>query len=280
MSAVSMDEIVKQIHDLPSLPVVVMELLASIGNDDFDLKQLAAKITLDQSLTAKTLRLANSSFYGMQSTVTSIRQAIAVLGFHSIRTLVTACSVSAAFTPAPGQRFDFTAFWRHSVATAVAAKALAPHLRQNPDTAFTAGLLHDLGTLVLVSRYPARYEEALAYRQSHDCGVAEAERAIFGVDHALVGGALAAHWKFPATIEYAVSGHHAPDSPETDGLQLTIHLANVLAHGLDLSGTEDDLAPALSHSAWRAFDLSDDAWLALFEEIEQAFRDVARILVR
>ena len=178
MSAVGMDEIVKQIHDLPSLPVVVMELLASMGNEDIDLNRLAAKITLDQSLTAKTLRLANSSFYGMQSTVTSIRQAIAVLGFHSIRTLVTACSVSAAFTPVPGQRFDFTAFWRHSVATAVAAKALAAHLRQNADTAFTAGLLHDLGTLVLATRYPARYEEALAYRQLHDCGVAEAEREV------------------------------------------------------------------------------------------------------
>jgi putative nucleotidyltransferase with HDIG domain len=279
MAAISIDDIVKRIQDLPSLPVVVMELLTTMEQEDIDIHLLAGKITLDQSLTAKTLRLANSSFYGMQSKVTSIQQAIAVLGFHSIRTLVTACSVAGSIAPLPGSRFDFQGFWRHSVATAVAAKALAPRLRQNAETAFTAALLHDLGTLVLATRFPLQYEEALAWRRAHDSSTAEAERAVFGLDHAVVGSALAAYWKFPQAIQGAVAGHHELLDQDVASLPLTIHVADILAHALDLSGQEDDLAPAMSARVWRTLALSDEAGLALLRETEHAFHDMSQILV-
>ena len=144
MTRLSFEHIIRQIQELPSLPVVVLELLSSMDQDDTDVHVLAQKIELDQGLAAKTLRIANSSFYGMQSKVTSIPQAVSVLGFHSIRTVVTACALTGSFAPVSGG-FDFQAFWRHSLATAVAARLLAPHLRVNPETAFTAGLLHDLG---------------------------------------------------------------------------------------------------------------------------------------
>jgi putative nucleotidyltransferase with HDIG domain len=279
MAAISIQDVVKRIHDLPSLPVVVIDLLSTMEQEDIDIHLLAGKITLDQSLTAKTLRLANSSFYGMQSKVTSIQQAIAVLGFHSIRTLVTACSVTGAIAPLAGNRFDFQAFWRHSVATAVAAKTLAPRLRQNAETAFTAGLLHDLGALVLATRFPAQYEQALAYRRQHDCDSAEAERAVFGLDHALVGSSLAAYWKFPAAIQSAVANHHDLAEQDVASLPLVIHVADLLAHALDLSGVEDDLAPALSHRVWRTLALSDEACLALFRDTERAFQEMNQILV-
>ena len=279
MPAIAIEDVIRRIHDLPSLPVVVIELLSSMEQEDIDVHLLADKITLDQSLTAKTLRLANSSFYGMQSKVTSIQQAIAVLGFHSIRTLVTACSVTGSFKPAPGNRFDFQGFWRHSVATAVAAKTLAPHLRQNAETAFTAGLLHDLGTLVLATSFPAPYDEALAYRRQHDCGMIKAERAVFGLDHALVGSSLAAYWKFPAAIQGAVANHHELIEQDLVSLALTIHVANILAHALDLSGQEDDMVPPLSQRVWRTLALSDDTWMAVFRDTEHAFQDMSQILV-
>jgi len=276
---VSAEDIIRHIRDLPSLPEVVVELLASIEQEDVDLHQLAAKITRDQSLTAKTLRLANSSFYGMQSKVTSIAQAITVLGLHSIRTLVTACSLTRSFAPGPGNRFDFQGFWRHSVGAAVAAKALAPHLGQAADAAFTAALLHDIGTLVLVTRYPAQYEEALAYRALHDCAVADAERAVFGLEHALVGSMLATHWKFPAAIVRAVANHHALTEQDLTALPLAVHAANLLAHALDLSGQEGDLAPPVAERVWRALALSDAAWLEVFRETEAGFEEMCQILV-
>lgn len=271
------DDVIKAVRDLPSLPAVVSELLASMDQDDIDTHVLAAKITLDQALTAKTLRLANSSFYGMPSKVTSIQQAISVLGFHAIRTLVTACSVTGSFKPVPGSQFDFQAFWRHAIASAVCARVLAPHARVNPDTAFTAGLLHDLGTLVLATRFPDDYRRVNDYRREHDCPSALAQLAIFEIDHAAVGSALAAHWRFPQPIQAAVADHHCPVEGQAM-LSTVVYAANVLAHALDLSGQEDDQVPPLSLAAWESLGLSDAAWASVFAETEQLFETMCQML--
>ena len=272
-------EVIRAVRDLPSLPAVVNELLATMEQEDVDTQALAAKITRDQALTAKTLRLANSSFYGLPSKVTSIQQAVAVLGFHSIRTLVTACSLTGSFSAAGSRDFDFPAFWRHAIATAAAARVLAPHARLNPETAFTAGLLHDLGTLVLVTRFPDAYRQVRAHQRQHDCPSAPAQQAVFGLDHAAVGSALAAHWKFPAAIQAAVAEHHRIDDP---GKPLTlsglIALANVLAHALDLAGVENEQVPPLAEPLWRAFALDDAGWERVFGATEQLFHDMSQTL--
>ena len=275
----SIDEVIKRIHDLPSLPAVVTELLSSMEQDDIDTHALAGKIALDQALSAKTLRLANSSFYGMPTQVTTIQQAISVLGFHSIRTLVTACAVTGCFAKAPGAEFDFDGFWRHAIGTAACARVLARHLRLNPETAFTAGLLHDLGTLVLVTRFPADYRAVETHRQQHDCSTSTAQQAVFGLDHAMIGSALAAYWKFPQAIQQAVAQHHQAPPPGPATLALAVYLGNVLAHALDLSGQDDDQAPPLDWPAWQKLDLDHAATLALFGEAEQLYQDLSKILV-
>lgn len=277
MTPLSFEHILRQIQELPSLPAVVLELLSSIDQDDTDVHVLAQKIELDQALAAKTLRIANSSFYGMQSKVTSIPQAVSVLGFHSIRTVVTACALTGSFAP-NGDGFDFQAFWRHSLGTAVAARMLAPHLHANPETAFTAGLLHDLGTLVLATRFPAEHAAIRAYRQQHDSQMADAELAVIGIDHAQVGSALAAYWKFPAAIQQAVADHHAIGRLD-GGLPLVIHVANAVAHALDLSGQDEVLVPPLSPAGWRSVALSDAAWFALLRQTERTFDEMSRIML-
>jgi putative nucleotidyltransferase with HDIG domain len=275
----SIDEVIKRIHDLPSLPAVVIELLSSMEQDDIDTHALAGKIALDQALSAKTLRLANSPFYGMPSQVNTIQQAISVLGFHSIRTLVTACAVTGGFAQAPGTDFDFGAFWRHAIGTAACARVLARHLRVNAEAAFTAGLLHDLGTMVLVTRFPAEYRAVEDYRKQHDCATSAAQQAVFGLDHAMIGSALAAYWKFPQTIQQAVAQHHQAPPGGAPTLARAVYLGNVLAHALDLSGREDDQVPELDWAAWRALELDHEATLALFAEAEKLFQDLSKILV-
>lgn len=277
--AMVMNDVIKRIHDLPSLSAVVVELLTSMEDEDIDGHVLGAKIALDQALTAKTLRLANSSFYGMPSKVTTIHQAISVLGFHSIRTLVTACAISGSFPPGSSSMFDFKAFWRHSIATAVCAKLLAARFKLNPDTAFTTGLLHDIGTLVLATRFPVEYGQMLAYRRQHDCYIIEAEQAIFGLDHAATGSALAAYWKFPEAIQQAVAQHHSDDCAAAASLQLVVHAANTVAHALDLSGLEDDLVPPMAEAVWDALALSADDWKQLFAATEANCGEMCQILV-
>jgi putative nucleotidyltransferase with HDIG domain len=275
------DDIIKSVLELPSLPAVVNDLLATMEEDDFDMHVLAAKITLDQALSAKTLRLANSSFYGLQAKVTTIGQAVSVLGFHSIRTLVTACSVTSSFSAHGSGAFDFNAFWRHSIASAVCARVIAPHLQINPDTAFTAGLLHDLGTLVLATRFSSDYQRVLAWQREQDCTISVAELAVFGTDHAAIGAALAAHWKFPAQIQAAVAGHHLAgpvDGVAPADLSTVVIVANALAHALDLAEVEGDQVPPLPMPIWRALALDHEAWERVFSNSEQLFHATCQAL--
>ncbi|MBV7536504.1 HDOD domain-containing protein [Duganella sp. sic0402] len=269
---VALDEVVRRIHDLPSLPAVVAELLTSMQEDDIDLNYLAGRIALDQALTAKTLRLANSSFYGMPSKVTSIQQAMSVLGLHSVRTLVTACGVIGAVPPA-GAALDLDRFWREAIATAVWARALARQLRQSPETAFTAGLLHNLGTLVLATRFPQEYAAVPAWRAEHeDASVADAELAVFGVDHTQAGSALAAYWKFPQAIQDAISHQHRANAT---GLALAVGLAHLLA--------EPDDASEASHEqreqAWRRLAFDDEQRQQLSASCPLMVHDMCQILV-
>jgi putative nucleotidyltransferase with HDIG domain len=279
MTTTTLDDVVKHIRDLPSLSAVVVELLSTIDKEDVDVHELGNKIALDQSLTAKTLRLANSSFYGMSSKVTTIHQAISVLGFHSIRTLVTACAVTGSFPAGANTNFDFKSFWRHSVATAVCCKILAPHLKLNPDAAFTAGLLHDIGSLVLATRLASQYAHMQTWRDEHDCTIVEAEQAVFGIDHADVGAALCAYWKFPVQMQDAVAQHHHADLGGARTLPLLVHAANTIAHGLDLSEQMDDLVPPMSQTVFDALALSDADWNNLFSKTESTYHEMSQILV-
>ena len=277
----SLEQAVARLKDLPALPLVVSELLASFDDPDVDLGQLAGKIAHDQALAAKTLRLANSSFYGLQSRVRTIGQAIQVLGFDSVRALVVGAGVIGGFEAGREKGFDFDGFWRHAIGTALCARALARHAPQpgaNPELAFVAGLLHDLGRLVLVTRFPEHYAEVLARRALRDCELLLAEREVLGIDHAQVGRALGQHWKIPEPICRAIANHHQPMRQDEGDLPAVVHVANVLANGLDLSDQEDDQVPTMAQGAWDSLGLDDAALRAVFAETEAQFEETCQVL--
>jgi putative nucleotidyltransferase with HDIG domain len=278
-NTLSYDDVVRNLDDLPSLPAVVMELLNSIDQDDVDISVLAKKVSYDQALTAKTLRLANSSLYGLQVKVTTIQQAITYLGFQTTRNLITAAAVTGCFTEGHCPGFDHKAFWRHSIATAACAKVLARQMRFNQDYAFTAGLLHDIGRLVLVSCFPNQYSETIAYRADHDCYLLEAERAVLGVDHVDAGLALAEHWNFSDTMRLAIGGHHDPEAPGAGFLAAIIHVADAIVHALDLAQVQDDLVPPVSTVAWTALGLDEEIYLQLFRETELQYDEISMVLL-
>lgn len=278
MNRITIEQLTGNIQDLPSLPAVVMELLGSIEQDDVDISVLAKKVSYDQALTAKTLRLANSSVYGLQVKVTTIQQAITYLGFQKTRNLITAAAVTGCF-PSGGSRFDDKAFWRHSIATAACARALGRRMRFNPDIAFTAGLLHDIGRLVLVTAYPHAYDEVLAWRRTHHAEWRDAERAVLGVDHVDAGMALAGHWNFSGTMCQAIAFHHAPDTPGAGFLATIVHVADAIVHALDLAGEEDDVVPRLCGVAWDAMGLNEEAYLHLFRETETELGQMSAMLM-
>jgi putative nucleotidyltransferase with HDIG domain len=277
--AINLDDIVRQLDDLPSLPVVVMELLTSIDQEDVDISVLAKKVSHDQALTAKTLRLANSSTYGLQVKVTTIQQAITFLGFQTTRNLITAAAVTGCFAQGACTGFDDKAFWRHSIATAVCARVLARRMRFNQDYAFTAGLLHDIGRLVLVTIDAPAYARVIARAAAEDIELLEAERAEMGVDHVAAGVVLAEHWKFSDTIRLALAHHHDPELAGAGFLATIIHVANAIVHALDMVGDANEAVPPVSPVAWKAMGLNEEAYLHVFRETEVQFDEIAAALM-
>lgn len=279
MNRLTSEQLAAGVQDLPSLPAVVMELLGSIEQDDVDISVLAKKVAYDQALTAKTLRLANSSSFARQVKVTTIQQAITFLGFQATRNLIMAAAITGCFPSGRCPGFNNKGFWQHSIATALCARALARRLRFNQDFAFTAGLLHDIGRLVLVTAHPEAYGAVLAWRAQHDCDLQEAERAVLGVDHVDAGVALAEHWHFSDTMRQAIAYHHAPETPGAGFLATIVHVANVIVHALDLTNDKDELVPRLSGVAWDAMGLNEEAYLHLFRETETQLGEMSAILM-
>ncbi|ATD63073.1 MAG: HDOD domain-containing protein [Janthinobacterium svalbardensis] len=275
----TLDDIVAHLDDLPSLPAVVMELLNSIDQEDVDISVLAKKVSYDQALTAKTLRLANSSQYGLQVKATTIQQAITYLGFQTTRSLITSAAITGCFPEGRCPGFDDKAFWRHSVATAGCAKVLARQIRFNQDYAFTAGLLHNIGRLVLVSSFPAHYAQVIVHQAAHDCSLLEAERAVLGVDHVQAGVALAEHWNFSDTMRLALANYLQPETPGAGFLAALIHVANAIVCALDLAQAGDDMVPRVSPVAWDALGLSEETYLQLFRETELRYDEITSALL-
>ncbi|MBI1770939.1 MAG: HDOD domain-containing protein [Burkholderiales bacterium] len=276
---VQLEDIVKKIKDLPTLPEVAMEMLQNLDDEESSLDMVTEKIALDQSVTAKLLRLANSSYYGNNSKVVTLQQATAMLGVKNVKNLIRMTTLSNKFPTANCPAFDFKAFWRHSVATAICAELISRALHMKHDFAFTAGLLHDIGKLVLVTSYPANYDQVLRYQHNADCLLIEAERSILHVDHVDAGLALATHWNFSEAVSDAIRGHHHPELENLNVLASVVHVANAIVHALDLAHDENDMLPLLSQAAWDTLGLGEADYLSIFRETEMRFDAMNQIVL-
>ncbi|CAN5841591.1 HDOD domain-containing protein [soil metagenome] len=276
MHSITLHQVIENVKDLPSLPAVVMELLNEIDNDNIDIHLLAQKVTNDLALTATTLRYANSAYYSTMIKVTTVQQAIALMGLATVRKIITMAALSGCFPDNNCKGFDHKAFWRHSNAVAIAARLIAKRLNFNTDVAFTAGLLHDLGALVLVTQYPHQYEASIAYRHEHQLSQFEAERQVLGVDHAAVGAALAEQWNFSDVMKNAIAGHHHPDTPGLGFLATIIHVADGIAHALRLTTTADTQTVEVSGESWDSLALNQDAIQTLMEDTAAEMAEIEK----
>jgi putative nucleotidyltransferase with HDIG domain len=275
---IQLEDVIKQVKDLPTLPELARQMLCNLDDEDSSLDAICEKVAQDQALAAKTLKLANSTMYGANSKVVTLQQAVAMLGVKNVKNLIRMTSLTNSFPVSRCRGFDFKAFWRHSVATAICAELISRTLHMKHDFAFTAGLLHDIGRLVLVTRFPKEYEKVLDCQTQKDCHLIDAEQAILGIDHVSAGLILAVHWKFADAIQDAIRGHHAPDDKALNSVAAIVHVANVIAHALDLSQTEKELVPLLSKTAWETLALTEEDYLSIFRETELRFEAMDHVL--
>jgi HD-like signal output (HDOD) protein len=247
--------------DLPALPAAVLDLLALVNAEDVDIDELSARISVDMALTAKILRLANSSFYGARGEVTSVDAAVARVGLRMVKGIVTAAAVSGSIKPPVCPGFDFAAFWRHGVATATAAQMLAFATGADSSTAFTSGLLYRVGQLVMAAQAPDHFSQVLAFRAALGGDTIEIERRLLGVDHAVVGAQVAAHWRLPALIVEALAQQDPPlATGQAPTLGQVAGAADRLIEAAE-AGTDPSAAGAgVAAAAWAAAGASAGFW--------------------
>jgi putative nucleotidyltransferase with HDIG domain len=251
------------------MPSVVQAVINSFEDANLEVNALAHKISQDEGLSTRVLRVANSSFYGLSRQISSIHDAVVVLGFNNIRSLAVAAGFVHAFPHDSKGLFDRKQFWRHSLRVASCARGLARCCRQNPETAFTAGLLSDVGQLVLDTCLHEPFNAVLERlgREGGDLYALEGE--MLGFDHAEVGVEVAKRWNFPVPIQKVIQSHHRV-GPETDEpLVCIVHLADRLAGKLAEEGSDEAVMAGLPVEVCAKFGLGPELIQACLPEIRQ-----------
>lgn len=248
-----LDEYIDRVKDLPPSPSVMIELMAMLEMPDRDIDQLIGLISHDLSLTAEILRRCNSAYFGGDEQATDIFEATFRLGFHEVYRIVSALFGMRAMQCAGNSNgAALEKVWEHSALTAVAAGLLARELQEGEGVSFTAGLLHDLGKVVLSCVEGRKYSESLQDVAPKDSMQRELE--VFGFDHSQIGTRLLARWEFPQKIIAAVQHHHSPSQADSfQRLTALLHLADAMAYRLANRTTEStpgefESSPAASYS--------------------------------
>lgn len=215
---------------VPSLPGATFELLRSMNDEHLDTATLAKKIGQDPVLSARVLKVVNSPFYGVAGEVSSLPEAVMLLGFSSVRSLALAASLTGVFPMEARGAADPRRLWKHCFCCAICAQLLAPRAKVDAEAAFTAGLLHDIGKIAMLALQPALFEAILAAKSAGDIDFDTAELQVLGYTHATFGARLLERWHLPATLVRAVEFHHTPDVEPTSRLTDLINVAGHCTH--------------------------------------------------
>ncbi len=230
----SMDEIKKKIEkidQLPTLPIIITELLGLLDNPKSTPREINELIKNDQALTSKTLRLVNSSYYGFPRKIATVTEAIVILGFDTVRNLAVSAGM-VKLLKGKGA-FDKEKFWYHTVAVAFMSKILAKVTKYpNPEIAFVSGLLHDIAKVFEDQYFNEYFIKALELSKSSERPLFEVETEILGYDHGAIGKRLSESWNLPKSIVASISYHHEIEKniyPEHEQLVAITNMADALA---------------------------------------------------
>jgi putative nucleotidyltransferase with HDIG domain len=216
------------LHALPPFPAVALQLMSLLDDTDAPIKKIVSLLRIDPALSAEILRVANSALYGLSRRIDNISHAVVVLGTEVVKRLALTVALgrfSRSFMRVHGLRVC----WDHSVACALLAEELAQAMNQPKDRAYTAGLLHDIGRLALLTCYPVEYNNLFVVARENDFDELECEWELFDVDHCAAGAWLARHWNLPDDFVEAISEHHRTEPVDASLLSIVTaahHVAN------------------------------------------------------
>jgi len=229
-------QIIGNIRNLPTPPIVFEQIQKVINNPDTSVSDVAGILSEDPAMSVKVLKLTNSAFYGLSREIDSVNHAVMIIGLEAVKNLVLSASVLSMFKSNNANKEYHEDFWRHSLSTALAARVIARDYRAgkvfNPDPAFSSGLVHDIGKMIICCFMPKEHNEIRQYMAEHsDAMELEAEVAVIGFNHAQLGRQLAITWKLPERLADTVGYHHSPglENAGADFAHLS-NLSDYIAH--------------------------------------------------
>jgi HD-like signal output (HDOD) protein/ActR/RegA family two-component response regulator len=229
-------QLVSSIDHLPSLPALYTEVLNEINSPTGSLNKIGEIISKDVAMSAKILQLVNSAFFGLPKHVATPHRAVCLLGVDTIKALTLSVKIFSQFSQSKLTGYSISNLWNHSILTGVLARSIATNEDRSQseiDEAFMAGLLHDVGKLILLDKLPQKSLEIVKLANSTNCYLWEAEQKILGTTHAQVGAYLIGIWGLSESIVEAIAFHHSPGKCPNDRFSIlsAVHLADVLEQG-------------------------------------------------
>ncbi len=275
------EEVMKRIIDgiagLPTLPTVLQRATKLLQDPDISAADVGRVIVKDQAIASKVLRLVNSAFYGCQRQISTISQAVVILGFNIVKNLILSVSVFESFSyDSQTEGFDRYRFWEHSIACGAATRVISRHLGvKDPEEAFVGGLLHDIGKLVLEQFLNEEFVKILRLVNERGVPFLVAEEEVLGMGHPEVGRSLAQRWNLPPPLEETIAYHHNPASAEVElKLVSACHLADVLVKAMGIGHSGDDFVPEINKRIWEGLKLdlkTISGWLGeIGDEVEKS----------
>lgn len=256
--ALNIDEITETLVASP--PTVYFKLKKALDDPDASFEDFAKIISTDPALAARLLRIVNSPFYGMASRVETIPHALNIIGTNELSDLALATSVISKFEGLPEDLIKVRDFWVHSIAVGLAARLIAKHKKAaNEERYYLAGMLHDIGRLVIFKEAPAKSKQVFTEFYQKELSMIEVEKSVLGFSHAEVGGALLKEWKLPAGLVDAVLFHHQPFEAKTHTAEAAIiHVADFMVYEMGLGNSGEPTVPPLNPKALSLLKLTQD----------------------
>jgi putative nucleotidyltransferase with HDIG domain len=270
-----MDQIIGSLGDLPASPAVINRVMSMTADFNTDTTDLSKALSADQTLTAKILKLSNSSFYGRAQGVASLEEAVMILGFFTLRSLVIATATHSMFSD-DGPDSHEHILWEHSLATGMASRIIAQHTGgADVEEAFIAGLMHDIGKLIFLQKMPEAYGEIIAKIKSEGSSFADLEKQMFGFSHAALGSILMIKWSFPQGLIDAIASHHDLEKiaklDDCSLLPAIINLADSVAINIGTGFGQEPQENLAALESAQKLDLDDQTLNTILTDLRESF---------
>ncbi len=275
-----LQQLVQAVRDLPALPEVVVRVMRLAEDPRTDAQSIARVIATDQAMAARVLKLANSAFYGLPRRVSTLSEAVVILGFRTIKNLAIAASTFELLNrEVAGYWLQRGELWRHSLACAIGAQLIARRVRLPvSEEAFVAGLLHDIGKVAINLFVREQFDQIMERALQDRIPFVEAEQAVLGFNHAMAGGLIAEKWNLPPLLVSVIKYHHQPSSaPEKEPIISVVHLADLLSITMGMGIGGDGLYYALEEGTLAMLGLEQADIDELCEQIVDQMAQAANL---